>query len=310
MADGQWRVSRFESRERAKRNLLAARGMHVNILERTWVGLKLRIDFHNHVILVELRKNGRDLALAEGVVQSVINVGRKHADSRGSVAVDGKRGEQPLSQLIGGHIAQLGEVLQLIHKAGNPVREFLGVHVFQTVLELRSADAIFNGQILHRLHEQGGAIHFRYFRLQTPDYLHGIDFSDGQRLQIYLKPAAVEGDVGAINTNKRRKRFDGGILKNNVGELLLALRHGSEGDILRAFGNSQDDAGILHREKPLWDIYKKQNRCDKGCHSYSQGDTAKTQHHLECSRVKINYIFETALGGPIQPALLLFDLMA
>ena len=35
--------------------------------------LKLRVHFQHHVVLVQLREDGRDLALAEGVIQRVVD---------------------------------------------------------------------------------------------------------------------------------------------------------------------------------------------------------------------------------------------
>ena len=44
-----------------------------------------------------------------------------------------------------------------------------------------------------------------------------------------------------------------GILQDYVGECLLARGHGGEGNVLRAFGNAQNHAGVLHREKSFGD---------------------------------------------------------
>ena len=47
-------------------------------------GMTSRID----VILVELREHGRDLALAEGVVERVVDMCGRDAEARSGVAVD------------------------------------------------------------------------------------------------------------------------------------------------------------------------------------------------------------------------------
>ncbi len=80
----------IEVREGAERHLRAIRGFDVNILQRFGILLKLRIDFHDDVILVQLREDGGDLALAESVVKRVVNVRRKNAESRCGVPVDGE----------------------------------------------------------------------------------------------------------------------------------------------------------------------------------------------------------------------------
>ena len=55
--------------------------MDVNIFERVRRLLELRVGFHHDVVLVELSVDGRDLALAESVVENVVNVSRKNAES-------------------------------------------------------------------------------------------------------------------------------------------------------------------------------------------------------------------------------------
>ena len=42
-----------------------------------------------------------------------------------------------------------------------------------------------------------------------------------------------------------------GSFRIDVGQRLLPLRHRGERNVLRRFGNAQDHAGILHREKAL-----------------------------------------------------------
>ena len=58
----------LETGEGTEGHLLARRGTDVNTFERIRVLLKLWIDFEDDVILVQLRKNRGDLALAEGVI--------------------------------------------------------------------------------------------------------------------------------------------------------------------------------------------------------------------------------------------------
>ena len=79
MIQGEGSGISFDSREGRQRNLRAVRGVDINIFERIGILLKLRVHFHDDVILIELRINGGDLTLAEGVVQGVVDVGGKNA---------------------------------------------------------------------------------------------------------------------------------------------------------------------------------------------------------------------------------------
>ena len=70
--------------------------------------------------------------------------------------------------LIGGYVLQLGQLLELGDKLAGPLLQFVGVGIFQRVLILGAADAIVDGDVLHRLH---------------------VEVNPGDLLQIVLQPA-------------------------------------------------------------------------------------------------------------------------
>src|ERR1700730_16991463 len=86
----------LETREAAERNLRAARGFYVNALQRIGVLLELGIHFEDHMILIRLSKDRRDLTLAERVVEPVVNIRWKNAEARSGVPVDGEGGDKAL----------------------------------------------------------------------------------------------------------------------------------------------------------------------------------------------------------------------
>ena len=226
MIQRERRAARLHAREGTQRNLRTGGGVHVNIFQRIGILLELRIDFHHHVILIELREDGGDLALAEGVVQRVVDIRGQHAEARGGVAIDGQRGEQPLVLLIAGDVANFRNGLQLFDEARSPVRQFFRVHVFQAVLKLRAADAVFDGEVLHRLHEQRHAVDFRDLWLQAANHIAGVEVALVERLQIDLDAPAVERGVGAVDADEGRQTLHRGIFQNNVGERQLPSLHG------------------------------------------------------------------------------------
>jgi hypothetical protein len=67
------------------------------IAQRAGVGLEVLADFHNHMVLVELGEDGGHLALAESVVERVVNVGHGDAEARGGVAIDDQLRPKPWS---------------------------------------------------------------------------------------------------------------------------------------------------------------------------------------------------------------------
>ena len=66
-------VAGLKLRNTRQRDLLTGIGLDVNFIQRGRVQLILRIDFEDDVVLVVLFVQRRDLALAERVVQRVIN---------------------------------------------------------------------------------------------------------------------------------------------------------------------------------------------------------------------------------------------
>ena len=65
------------------------------------------VGLQDHAVLVRLREDGRDDALAEGVVERVVDGRRRDAEARGGVAVDGEVGDEPLVLLVARHVREL-----------------------------------------------------------------------------------------------------------------------------------------------------------------------------------------------------------
>ena len=74
----------------------------------------------NHVVLVQLRVHRADLALAVGVVERVVDGGRRDAEARGGDAVDDQRNGQAAGLLVGGHVFEFRQLLQLLDEAVGP----------------------------------------------------------------------------------------------------------------------------------------------------------------------------------------------
>ena len=81
---------------------------------------------------------------------------------------------------------------------------------------LRAADAVFDRQILHRLHVQRDAVDFLEFRLQPADHVGGVDVPLFQRLQIDENAPAIERGIGSVDADEGGKTLDGGIFQNDL----------------------------------------------------------------------------------------------
>ena len=115
-------------------------------------------DLHDHVVAVLLGEILRHLALAEGVVERVVDQLRREPVAGGLVAVDGDRQGRARRLLVGGHVAQLGSDLELLEHLRRPLVELVEVGVLQRVLELRARGAAADVDVLRRLHEQPRAL--------------------------------------------------------------------------------------------------------------------------------------------------------
>ena len=140
-------------------------------LQRCRILRVARVDLHDHVILVERAVDDRDLALAECVVERVVDLGRRDAEPRGGVAVDDEIGLQALLLLVGVDVGQHRAVLQRLDELRRPLEQVIGVVGLQRVLILRVALPAAGADVLDRDQEQAAAGHLRELRPQPRDHL-------------------------------------------------------------------------------------------------------------------------------------------
>ena len=152
---------------------------------------------------------------------------------------------------VGCNIGQRWFGAQAIQHAWHPLVEQCGIGGGQAELILGAADAVFNAQLLDRLKPGGNAGHARNALLQALDNLARAGIALVVGLEVNQQTAGVEGDIAAIDADKRRKPFDFRVLQNQLGEDLLLLAHRLEGNILRRFSDSLNNATVLNREKAL-----------------------------------------------------------
>ena len=116
------------------------------------------------MIAVRLSEELCRLPLAVGIVQRIVDGRRLNAVARSRIAVDRQRQHAAGGLLVGGHVAQHGQLLQLREQPRRPVVELIDVRILQGVLILRARGAAAHIEVLRRLHEQGGARHLGELR--------------------------------------------------------------------------------------------------------------------------------------------------
>ena len=154
------------------------------------------------MILVQLREQGRDLALAEAIVQRVVDILCRNAETRSGRAVIAQGRLASLGLLIASDVGELRQLLESREEFRHITAEFLRARILQTVLVLRAADDILDRDVLHRLHVETDAVDRIDGRLQVANHVR-CAFAVGQWFEIDLNAAAIERRVGAVDADER-----------------------------------------------------------------------------------------------------------
>ena len=130
-----------------------------------------RVDFHDHVVLIDRAVDHRHLTLAESVVQRAVDLRRGDAEPRSGVAIDDEIGFEALLLLIGVDVGEHGAVLECGNQLRRPVEQVVGAVGLQRVLVCRVALPAAGADILDRVQEQAAAGHLGKLRPQPGDDL-------------------------------------------------------------------------------------------------------------------------------------------
>ena len=109
VVDRERRRAGADARERIERHLLPAGGSDADLLQRLRRQPEFGLYFQHHAVLRCLREDGRDQALAEGVIERRVDGGRRDAEASSGIAVDIDVGLQSLVLEIGCDVGQLAQ---------------------------------------------------------------------------------------------------------------------------------------------------------------------------------------------------------
>jgi hypothetical protein len=143
---------------------------HVDVLQRLRAADVARRHLHDHAVLVQLVVDGRHLALAEGVVERVVDVARGDAQARGAVLVDVHKVSTPFSCWSVSTSVSAG--CRFIASASRVAQRFRSAIVVALERVLVGAVALppAHAQVLHRVEEQAHAGDLRQLRPQPRDH--------------------------------------------------------------------------------------------------------------------------------------------
>ena len=262
------------------------------------------------MVLVELRIHRIDLALPEGVIQSVVDRRRSNPEPRRSPAIDDQRNRETTGLLVGRNVFQLGQTLELRYKSIRPVVELIGIRIFEGVLILRAAYAVVDRDVLHRLHIERNSLHVLQILLQPAHQIGRADIPVFQRLQVDRHAPTVESCIGPVGSDERRNTLDRRILQDHFGKFLLLFGHCRERNRLGRLRNGLNDARILHREESLGDNDVKNDGQHQRTQRNQKGHRLVAQHKLQRSPIELDHLLEAALGPLVELPLFLFRFVA
>ena len=147
------------------------------------------------------------MALAEGVVEGIVDQLRADAEARCLVAIDRDGELRGVVEKVARYVRQDGgQGLHLGEYLARPVGEFADVGILQRILILPARQPAADRDVLRHLHEHGDALEGRELRAQPADDLIGIRPALLARLQGQVVAAGVAGIGGAGIAQIRAKR--------------------------------------------------------------------------------------------------------
>ncbi len=304
------RVLRLQRRERAGLRAALrvlphvgpdAGGRDVDAVERARPRGELRLHLEHDAVLARLREDGRDEALAERVVERVVDRRRRDAEPPRGVAVDLHVRLQALVLQVGRHLGQRGLVLQPLDDPGHPLRELVRVRVLDAELVLRARHARLDRQVLHRLHVHRDADHVARLLLQAADDVARAvgppRITATERLQVDQHAARVHRRVGAVDADERRDALDRGVGEHDARQRLLALGHRGERHRLLRLGHRLDGARVLLGEEPLRDQQVEDHRERERGHRDDQRQALVGEDPVEPAAVARDHVLEELVGA-------------
>ncbi len=236
----------------------AACAAHVNVTERLRPLPVLRRNLHDDVVLVELRVGDRHLALAEGVVEDIVDHLGGNAETGGRIPVDHQGGLQPLVLLVAAHVDKVGQRPEALQHAGRPRHEFgqvvsrerVLVHGIGSSFPRRAGPVRAGGRWAPPVYS---ASFRRSLAITWPSgvFRSSNGFREMNSWPMFAgvpPPAAAAGEAADV--------LDVGVALDDVEDLGELRPHGLEGDVLIRLDGPADPPRVLLGEEALRDDHE------------------------------------------------------
>ncbi len=201
------------------------------------------------MVLIARDIDRRHLALAEGIVESVVDLADRDTEPRRGVAVDHEVRLQALVLLVAVDVGKVRIALQGRRDLRRPVIELLQRRALQRVLILRVRGPAPDPDVLHRLQEQARTGHHRHLAAQPRDHPVGAELALVERPQRHEH----EAGIGLPTPGEADHGLHRRIALDDADELRELLLHQLERHALVGLDRADQPAGVLLREEALRD---------------------------------------------------------
>ena len=210
---------------RCRRGRGGAGARHIEPRQRTRILLLARQRLEDHAILVRLAVDGRDLPLAERIVERIRHGLHADAEPAGLFAVDIDVDARPAVLCFGCDFAQDRRFPQLRRQRIGPLVDLLRIAAGERVLILRATGAGADLDILHRLEIDGHARDVRDRLFQPLDDRLDAGAALVARLERDRQLAGVRRGVNRADADDRDDVGHVRVAADRVLHLLLPPRH-------------------------------------------------------------------------------------
>ncbi len=191
--------------DRRQRHLAAGRRRHVDGGERVHGLVGGRIRLHDHAVLIRLGEDRRHDALAEGIVQRVVDGAHADAEARRAVAVDGDVGRKPVVFLVADDVRELGLLAKRCQQLGRPGGQaaesaLSRVNWYWVRLTVLSRVRSCTG-CMYSVMPATSAVSARSRRMTSATLRAAL----GARLQVDQEAPAVQRDIVAVDADEGRQ---------------------------------------------------------------------------------------------------------
>ena len=245
-----------------------------------------------------MREDRRNLAAAISVVERLLDLVRRQAESGRLLAVDIDRELRIADLQIGGHVAQHRET-------AHPLQHFrrLGVKRGQVarlqrilIGGARGAAAI-QVEVLDRIENRGHAGDRIGLAAQARD-----DRGDFATLLLRLQRNENLALIGAARADVRRHGFHRRVVHQDLHNLLLLVHHGLDADVRRSLGRAREVACVLDGEEALRDPGEHQDAADECRERQGQHNKPEAKNEIEGPAVGVGDAVEHVIDGAREQA--------